>query len=262
MKTLRLLLIFCKLGILSEVEYRANFLVHLFESIMSFATGITVLWAVFSKTNALGGWSWDELLVVLALWFITKGLVNVMIAPSIRQFMFDVWQGNLDYMLTKPANHQFMASSRKFLVFFGVDIAVGIVILITALLRLHLSMRFQELSMVVISLLAGGMILYGFWVVLGTLSIWTVKLENLMLVFYAMFEAGRWPAGLYPGWLRYSLTFLVPIAFAITVPAEAVIGRLTWQRVLVEVFAATLVFFASKAFFNYGVKKRYTGASA
>ena len=116
--------------------------------------------------------------------------------------------------------------------------------------------------MVVISLLAGGMILYGFWVVLGTLSIWTVKLENLMLVFYAMFEAGRWPAGLYPGWLRYSLTFLVPIAFAITVPAEAVIGRLTWQKVVVEVFAATLVFFASRAFFNYGVKKRYTGASA
>jgi len=262
MKTLRLLFLFCKLGILSEAEYRANFVIHLFESVMSFATGIIVLWAVFTKTSALGGWSWNELLVVLALWFITKGIVNVMIAPSIRQFMFDVWQGNLDYLLTKPANHQFMASCRKFLVFFTVDIAVGVVILMRALARLHLALRFEDLAMVLLSLMAGAVILYGFWVVLGTLSIWTVKLENLMLVFYSMFEAGRWPAGLYPIWLRYSLTFLVPIAFAITVPAEAVVGRLRWQGVLEEILAAVIVFLGSRSFFNYGVRRRYTGASA
>lgn len=39
-------------------------------------------------------------------------------------------------------------------------------------------------------------------------------------------QAGRWPVGIYPIWLRMGLTFIVPLAFAVTVPAEAVSGRL------------------------------------
>ena len=36
---------------------------------------------------------------------------------------------------------------------------------------------------------------------------------------------------IYPVWLRIGVTFLVPIAFAITVPAEAVTSRLGWETV-------------------------------
>ena len=48
-------------------------------------------------------------------------------------------------------------------------------------------------------------------------------------LFDGVFQTGRWPVGIYPGWLRYSVTFLVPIAFAVTVPAQAVTSRLEWQ---------------------------------
>ena len=41
-----------------------------------------------------------------------------------------------------------------------------------------------------------------------------------------MYEAGRWPIGIYPPWLRAILTFVVPVGFAITVPAEGLVGRL------------------------------------
>ena len=37
--------------------------------------------------------------------------------------------------------------------------------------------------------------------------------------------AGRWAST--RSWLRLILTFLVPVAFAVTVPAEALTGRLT-----------------------------------
>jgi ABC-2 type transport system permease protein len=165
-------------------------------------------------------------------------------------------------MLTKPANHQLMASCRVFLAFFSVDILVGLVIMVASLMRMQHKVASADLVMFCISISAGAVILYSFWIALGTLSIWTVKLENLMLVFYSMFEAGRWPSGLYPFWLRYSITFLVPIAFAITVPAEAIVGRLQWHIVAQEVAWAAVVFLGSRWFFNYGVGRRYTGASA
>lgn len=262
MNTLRLFLISCRLGLLNEFEYRVNFWVHLFEAVMSFFTGIVVLWTVFGKTRSIGGWTWQEILVILALWFITKGVVNVMLAPSIRLFMTDIWQGNLDYLLTKPVNHRFMATTRKFLIFFSVDIIVGAVLLAIAVPRLGHSPSFGESVMVAVAVLSGSVIVYSFWIVLGTMAMWTTKLENIMLVFFSVLEAGRWPAGLYPFWLRYSMTFLVPIAVAITFPAEALLGRLDWQNALFAASGALLAYVAARLFFEYAIRHKYTGASA
>ena len=76
-----------------------------------------------------------------------------------------------------------------------------------------------------------------------------------------MYEAGRWPVGIYPGWLRWSLTFLVPVAFATTVPAEALAGRLTTQTLLGAIALAVALLVVSRAFWRRGLRQ-YSGASA
>ncbi len=52
-------------------------------------------------------------------------------------------------------------------------------------------------------------------------------MDEIVDLFAGVYQAGRWPVSIYPDWLRVGLTFLVPIAFAVTVPAEAFTGRLT-----------------------------------
>jgi ABC-2 type transport system permease protein len=76
-----------------------------------------------------------------------------------------------------------------------------------------------------------------------------------------MYEAGRWPVGIYPGWLRFMLTFLVPVAFAVTVPAEALTARLTLETLAGAVALASVLLIVSRVFWRYGVRN-YTGASA
>jgi len=85
--------------------------------------------------------------------------------------------------------------------------------------------------------------------------------ENILVVFQSMYEAGRWPISLYPGWLRYGLTFIVPVAFATTVPAEALTGRLNWETLLGAVVLAAVLFMVSRLFWRVGLR-RYSGASA
>jgi len=79
------------------------------------------------------------------------------------------------------------------------------------------------------ALLAGGVIVYSFWMILATSAFWLVRVENILMIFQSMYEAGRWPVSIYPGWLRFALTFLVPVALAVTVPAQALTSRLSWQ---------------------------------
>ncbi|MDX6442437.1 MAG: viologen exporter family transport system permease protein, partial [Gaiellaceae bacterium] len=58
-----------------------------------------------------------------------------------------------------------------------------------------------------------------------------------------------------------SMTYLVPIGFAVTVPAQAMTGRLHWNTVVVALcFAAALTVF-TRWFWRFGLR-RYSGASA
>jgi len=88
-----------------------------------------------------------------------------------------------------------------------------------------------------------------------------VQVENILTVFQSMYEAGRWPISLYPGWLRYGLTFVVPIAFAVTVPAEALTGRLDWVTLVIAVSLAVVFFAVSRLFWQAGLR-HYSGTSA
>ena len=98
--------------------------------------------------------------------------------------------------------------------------------------------------------------------ILATSAFWLVRVENILMIFQSMYEAGRWPVSIYPGWLRFALTFIVPVAFAVTVPAQALAGRLdvAGPRRARGCFAAAL-FTAARLFWQAGLR-RYQGASA
>jgi ABC-2 type transport system permease protein len=76
-----------------------------------------------------------------------------------------------------------------------------------------------------------------------------------------MYEAGRWPVSLYPAWLRYGLTFVIPVAFATTVPVEALTNRLNGVTLLVAFGLAVILALVSRAFWKIGLK-HYSGTSA
>ena len=88
-----------------------------------------------------------------------------------------------------------------------------------------------------------------------------MRVENVLVIFQSMYQAGRWPVGIYPWWLRSALTFIVPVAFATTVPAEAIAGRLDWQTLALSLAVAGAMLVGSRWFWGVGVR-RYSGASA
>jgi ABC-2 type transport system permease protein len=66
---------------------------------------------------------------------------------------------------------------------------------------------------------------------------------------------------IYPGWLRISLTYIVPIAFAVTLPAEALTSRLTIETLALAAAFAVLLLVVTRWFWRLGLRN-YSGASA
>jgi ABC-2 type transport system permease protein len=72
---------------------------------------------------------------------------------------------------------------------------------------------------------------------------------------------GRYPVGLYPGWLRLVMTWVVPVGVMTTIPAQALMEDLS-PKTLIGGVGVTLFFLVgSTIFFRTGLK-RYASASS
>ena len=257
----RLLAVFVKVGALHELEYRVNFYIQMLRSGIALASGLTGLSIVYSHTETLGGWRHAELLILLGVYFLGNGIIGLVIQPSMQRFMEDVRQGTLDFTLTKPEDAQVLVSVRQVAVWKVVDLILGGAIIAIALAQLERQIGLAAGLSFTLSLVTGAAIIYAFWLMLATMTFWFVKIDNILVIFQSMYTAGRWPVGIYPAWLRVTLTFLVPIAFATTVPAEALAGRLTPEVLLGAVALAIVLNGMARALWSVGVR-HYAGASA
>jgi len=261
MTTLRLFWIHLRLGVMNELQYRTNLVIQLVQSAVGLLTALLGLGIVFSKTDSLAGWSSAELLAIIGVYTLVAGITRMVVQPSLAKFMEDVRLGTLDFTLTKPVDAQILVSMRQIEVWKLVDVIVGIVVLGIAIVQLGATIGVAQALGFALALVAGVTIIYSFLMILATCAFWFIRLDNILNIFQSMYEAGRWPIDIYPPWLRTALTFLVPIGFAITVPAEGLVGRLTSPTLLGAIGLAIALPLLARVFWRFGIK-HYSGASA
>jgi viologen exporter family transport system permease protein len=260
-RSLRVAWLFLKVGVLNELQYRVNFFVSLLQSLIQVVTGLVVLALVYSHTTELNGWTQPELLCLLGIQILLGGIIRSFIQPNMVQLMEDVQQGTLDYALTKPEDAQVLVSVRQFRIWQIVDVVSGLVLLSVGISRLESGVGAVDAVSFLLALSLGTAMIYCFWLVMTTGAFWIVRMEQTAELFDGVYLTGRWPVGVYPPWLRYSVTFLVPVAFAVTVPAQAITSRLEWPTLLLAAGFAVALFVFTRWFWRYGLRN-YTGASA
>jgi ABC-2 type transport system permease protein len=253
--------LYLRVGALNELQYRANFAMQLFQSGIALFTGLAVLGLVFSQTDELNGWSPPELLTVFGVHILMGGLIALWIQPNMLRLMDDIRQGTLDFVLTKPEDAQLLISVREVRIWQVVDVLVGAIVLGLAVRRLATAVGAANALAFGFTLLLGALMIYCFWLILTVGAFWFVNIGQIVELFDGIYQSGRWPVTIYPGWLRIMLTFLVPIGFAVTVPASALTARLTPETLALALgFAAALLAF-TRWWWRFGLK-HYSGASA
>lgn len=250
-----------RLGVMNELQYRANFVIQLIQSLVAIGTGLVVLALIFDQTDDLDGWSKPELLVVMGVFTLVGGVIGFAIEPNMGRVMGDVQKGTFDYVLTKPVDSQLLASVRDFRIWRLTDAIVGLAVLVWGLAGLDSELGAREVAGFVFTLVAGIVLIYCLWLALTTGAFWVVRMDMVQELFGGLYRAGQYPVTVYPAWLRIMLTYLVPLGFAITVPSQSLTGRLTLIRLLITVGFVVVVFLATRWFWRLGTR-RYSGASA
>jgi ABC-2 type transport system permease protein len=261
MNALRVAWLYLRVGVMNELQYRVNFFVQLLQSLIQVGTGLVMLSLVYAHTTSLHGWTEAELLTLIGVQTLLGGVIHTLIQPNMERLLEDVQQGTLDYALTKPQDSQVLVSVRQVRFWQVVEMISGLILVVVGLTRLESSIGPLDAVAFAASLGVGAVLVYCFWLIVTTGAFWVVRMENVLELFEGIYQTGRWPVGVYPGWLRYSVTFLVPVAFAVTVPAQALTSRLHLQTFLVSVGFAVVLFAFTRWFWRFGLR-RYSGASA
>ena len=244
-----------------EMEYRANMYLSIFEMLLVIGTSIGAVLIMFGHTTTMNGWTLPQMIVLLGVYYVIQGGVSLLFSPSFERLMEHVRVGTLDFHLLKPVNTQFLVSTRHLKVIRGADLLLGLAVVIVGLVQVGEEVGIAQALMFALSLVFGWTLVYSLLLGLVTLSFWFVRVENLLAIFWAFTEAGRFPVDVYPLWLRVSLSTVVPIGIAVTAPANVIAGRMDWVAVAVLGAGTVLTVGIASALWRWGLKS-YTGASA
>ncbi len=255
----KLLRLFWSTAIAAELEYRANFAIAALTSLGGLAGSLFGLFLFYRTGYTFQGWKWEEALIVLGIFTMLEGFSGTFLAPNLNRIVKHVQQGTLDFVLLKPVSSQFWLSAHTISPWGLPDLIFGAIVILYAGNQLGVSLSAYLTSL--IPLTFGLTILYSLWFMLGATSIWFVKIYNVTEVLRGLLEAGRFPMAAYPAAYRFFFTFLVPVAFLTTLPAEAMLGRVQIGWTIAAALLATALFIAASFFWRFALRF-YTSASS
>lgn len=257
----KLFWLFLRVSIQYDAAYRVDFFVNLAQAMMQLGGELVALWTIFSNTRSLAGWNVLELLALLGVFRIMAGAIGLIIAPSMRMMMEDIRDGGLDFLVLKPASTQFLVSTRRVIIWRAMDVVLGFMVAMVASVSLGRTFPAAAVLQFLVMIACGLTIIYSFWLALATLAFWLTRISNIEMVFWNVFEAGRYPVDIYRTPIRLGLTYIIPLAFLTTFPAEVLLGRPGSLGVITAVLVAGLSLTAASSFFRFGLRC-YSGASA
>lgn len=263
MYPVRLIATFISISAQEESTYRANFWINSLHSLLNLGTGILGVGIIFAQVEIVQGWDYNGALAVLGVYLTVSALRDLFISPgldSVAGMDGEIWLGTFDFTLLRPMNTQFLVSFRRWRLFALFDLLLGLGVVAAALTRMGQSLQPIQGILFVLMLVAGMLVLYAVLLIFASLVFWNPGFF-FTWIFGSIFQLARYPAGMYPGWLRLVLTWIIPVGLITSVPAEALAGQASPGLLAASLVFAILLLAASSALFQRGLR-HYASASS
>jgi ABC-2 type transport system permease protein len=219
-----------------------------------------ILLVIYRNTNSVAGWGKGDAFVLAATCFLMNSLTYAFFF-SLMEIPQQVRLGTMDFVITKPIDSQFWVSTRKFnFDQVGSLIAgVGMVFLGISIAGVHPTAA--QWSAYVILVFASLGIFYSFLLMLMTLGIWLVRVDNLWVLGETTMQITRFPLDIYQTGIQRFFTFFVPLGFISTIPSRQLVQSFNPQMLGLGLGWALLALVVSRLFWRYAMM-HYTSASS
>lgn len=244
-----------------ELEYRSEFLGNLVSSFFGIGIAILTIHIFFYQTDRLGGWTYTDVLVLLGVFNTLKGWIDFALRPNMPRLLEHVRRGTLDYILTKPVDSMFYVSFRHLVFWRLIDVALGLGLIVYGLAEKHYMPSLVDILVFLITMASSLVLIYSLWMMLMTTSFWVIRIDDLSFIFDSFFETARFPIGMYRGWVRVILTYVLPAAVITNMPALSLLGKWNMATALIAGLLAVVFLWLARRFWRFALRS-YTSASS
>ncbi len=250
-------------SLIRELSFKANFILWMLVEVLWFLGQIVFFSIIFGSVNQIGDWSkWEVVLLVgthqiIAQLFQAFFFVNVSNIPEL------VRTGKLDSLLVLPIDSQFAVSSKQFGLDSIVNAALGALVVVISLVRLHFIPQPIHIVLYLIALAFGVIIHYSIMLSLAAASFWIVRAQGLVYGYFNFLNIARYPDVIYPRLFRFIFSWIIPVVVVANIPARVLIKPLSNPALLMGhlIFASALAFWLSRLFWRFALR-HYSSASS
>ena len=257
----RLLGVQLRAAMQTSMQYRLDFVVEGAMALYWLAWNLIPLLILYGHRDSVAGWDFPSALVVIGWFTILRGVLDGAVSPSLVRAVEQIRSGEFDYVLLKPADAQFLVSTGRFEWWNVIDVLGGAALITWALAKLDHVPDAGEVTVALLLLLSGVLVLYSMWILVVGACFWVVRLDNLVYLLDALFDAARWPIHVFRGFWRVLFTFVVPLAIMTTYPAMSVLGRLEARTAGLALGGAVLFTAIARLLWRKAIRA-YTAASS
>ena len=77
----------------SELEYKTNIIIDLFTAILSLLGSIFLLTIFFQNTGNIGGWKFEQALIIQGIYTLLNGITNTWFNPNLTEIVKHIREG-------------------------------------------------------------------------------------------------------------------------------------------------------------------------
>jgi len=244
----------CKSILSRHMQYRADFLIGVFVSlVVAFAQPLIQL--VFYKgVNGFEDWNIDQIIVFQGVMMVWIGIKDTLFGRVRSDVQTMVRDGSFDRLLNKPYSPLVLIFSGGFN-FLGIGpLLAGLAVFFYSLSRNAVSLGISDALILMVFWVSGLVLYIAILTVYCAVLIHLMSMNRLEEIMDKFLRLSEYPLNIYPQSAQWILTLLLPLAVWIYFPSQAILKRLDGSS-FISVAVCIILLFASIKFFNISLRK-------
>ncbi|WP_155610625.1 ABC transporter permease [Paenibacillus woosongensis] len=254
---IKILGILIKTSFLHSLQYRAQFISAFIASGLEIILYVLFIQSIFGNVTSIKGWSMQEILLLFGLSTISISIVRLFITPNLSYMTGLIRKGELDFVLTKPVDSQFMVSFATYNFFSITQFIQGIIIIAFSGVTITLT----NALLCLLYLIIGSAIFYSVWFTILLIVFKAIVIDNAIVAVDTSLSITRYPISIYPKYIRIVFTYVLPLAFVSYIPAGFLLGKMEWKDFVLAVILGGIFIFLSRVAWLFAIK-HYSSASS
>lgn len=257
----RLLGVFAKFSLMSQMEYRVNFAASAFVEMGWMLVKLSYVAVVYRAGVNIGILTPDHIMLFIGTYVMMTGFY-MLYYVNFTSLGAMVREGQLDMYLVKPMSSQFLITLRRLdFGMFLTNFVAGTVMVCYGWRQAGLPVTFFSVAGFLFLLVCSNLLTYSMFLIPHLLCFWLVSTRGIVDITAALWDFNNMPQMIYGKWMQRIGTFLLPVFVITNFPGLFLMGELSKGMMVWAVIAPILAFMIARLVWKRAVKS-YTSASS